>query len=292
MKQEPRIAIILPVFRNHLLLKEAVQSIINQSVAENFPMELVMIDDGSNDNGRTWSRIQDLERQIKTERSSIDVITVKRVRNDGPSWARIIGVSNSTAPWICYLDADDLMHRDRIKNAWRHISEFAAEKTGLILSQYKITHPKAEVPDAVINPEALTEGEVPHQVAQLVCLSDSLGILHSREAYNKMGGWPPFLLAWEDAVFVRRMLRITEVEFSDKIAGLKRVYSQGQRQCERRFDSGLYIKIDQEHENGPFGQYLDNASLGSHFIDTTDDPEYQRRNLSVYTRSLINPNSQ
>jgi glycosyltransferase involved in cell wall biosynthesis len=289
MKESPRIAIILPIFRNHLQLPEAVQSIIDQSVADDFPLELVMIDDGSNDSGRVWSRIQDMERKIKSERSSIKVRTIKRVRNDGPSFARILGIAKTTAPWICYLDNDDFFHLDHIKNLWRHITEFANKDTDLILSYYETIKTKEAGSQLFVNPQKICDQfPTPALAAQTQHITDTIGICHSRELYDRMGGWPPFILSGEDDVFVRRLIdQSKHTDFNDKLAGTKRIYAQGQGVCNRRFDSGLYIQLDREHEDGPNGQYLDHTSPMDHFIDSPGDPEYVRRNLRPYVYSLL-----
>ena len=288
MSNKPQLAIVMPVFRNHHDLQEAAQSIIGQSVPENFPIELVIVEDSSNDGNRTWNKILEVERRIKTERSSIQVTTIKRARNDGQSFARLIGVSKTDSPWICYLDVDDIYDRDFIKNISRHINEFAGPDTDLILCNYKITDTKNN--SIIIHSPKDICGDSPALAAENEHICDSIGIVHSRKLYNRIGGWPPFLLSGEDDVFVRRLINSSKnIEFSEHFCGTKFVSPQGQGVCKRRFDSGLYIMLNKEHVDGANGQYLDDTPASEFFIDTATDTEYERRNLNMYTYSLVRP---
>lgn len=291
MNNNPLLAIILPTYRNYKMIDEAVDSVLNQTDTSSH-IELALIDDGSPDDGRVMNKLNDCSRRIKQIRDNIDVVVKRSYRNNGQSMARNLGISITTSPWICYLDVDDLCHRDRIKHTLRHIYDYAGEKTDLIFFNYRYQlGPKKDAHQDLISPKLVaSEEDTPLKSAQKHHISDSIGIAHSRELFNRVGGWPPFLLSGEDTVFCRRLIQASEkTEFSEEIIGLKRQLFAGQAKTDRRFDSGLYIKLDRTHHLGATGQYIDDRELKDLFIDKSQDPEYDKRYHITNVISMAKP---
>lgn len=285
-----KLAIILPVFKNHVLLPEAVNSILAQTDIDGFIFDLVIVDDGSADSDRVWNRILEVERMVRTESANINVIKLKKLRNDGPSVARNYAISNTDANWIGYLDVDDLLYTDHIKNFLQQMNEFTPDADLILFNYYQCTG-RDEFTKELISPKSLVDSlrQPPKIVSQTHRLSDSIGIMHSRELYNRMGGWPPFLLADEDAVFVRRLSEASKgTVLTDKVAGIKRSFFRSQGTTKRRFDSGLYINLDTLDILGPTGQYLDEAEMHLYFVNTAEDPEFAKRNQAQYMDTLVN----
>lgn len=90
----PVVSIVLPTFNRMPLLQEAVQSVVDQTVQE---WELVIVDDGSTDG--TAEYLQGLSDP-----------RLKNIVQDnaGVAAARNRGVQTSGAPFIAFLDSDDL----------------------------------------------------------------------------------------------------------------------------------------------------------------------------------------
>ncbi len=93
MKKNPAIAVILPVFNNESTIKDAIESILNQDFKD---FELIIINDGSNDNTR--------EIVESIEDSRIKLIHQKNV---GIAKSLNIGIKSSSAAFIARMDADD-----------------------------------------------------------------------------------------------------------------------------------------------------------------------------------------
>lgn len=87
------VSVIIPTFNRLSLLKEAIASVLQQTIG---PVELIIVDDGSNDG--TWEWLQTLQTK------KIKAIHKKQ---EGPGVARNFGVSQSTGNWIAFLDSDD-----------------------------------------------------------------------------------------------------------------------------------------------------------------------------------------
>lgn len=90
-----KVSIIVPVYNVSRYLRSCIESVINQSYR---CIELLLIDDGSSDGSE---KICD-EYMRKDNR-----IHVFHQSNHGVTFARKIGVENSTGTWILFLDGDD-----------------------------------------------------------------------------------------------------------------------------------------------------------------------------------------
>lgn len=90
-----KITVIIPVYNVEMYLKEAIESVINQTYQN---LEILLIDDGSTDNS---GKICD-EYAKKDNR-----ITVFHQENRGLSGARNTGLRNATGKYIMCLDSDD-----------------------------------------------------------------------------------------------------------------------------------------------------------------------------------------
>lgn len=92
---KPLISIIIPCFNAELYIKETLESILIQTEQD---FEIIVINDGSSDN--TVSIIE----EIKDDR-----IKLINQSNSGVSIARNNGLEQSSANYIVFFDADDLM---------------------------------------------------------------------------------------------------------------------------------------------------------------------------------------
>lgn len=95
MSEQMKLSIIVPVFRTEKYLVQCVESVLSQDYS-NF--ELILVDDGSDDNSPT---ICD-EYALKDSR-----VIVFHQNNSGPSAARNAGICLATGDYILFLDSDD-----------------------------------------------------------------------------------------------------------------------------------------------------------------------------------------
>lgn len=89
------ISIIIPLYNKRNSIAQSISSILNQNY-ENF--EIIVVDDGSNDNS------DKIVQSFKDER-------IKYIfkQNGGVSSARNRGLAESNGNWILFLDADDIL---------------------------------------------------------------------------------------------------------------------------------------------------------------------------------------
>lgn len=87
------VAVIVPLYNKEEYIARAIDSILRQTYQD---LELVIVDDGSTDNG------PDVVRQYRDSR-----FRLIQQANAGPGAARNRGISESSAPLLAFLDADD-----------------------------------------------------------------------------------------------------------------------------------------------------------------------------------------
>jgi len=95
MRNNPKVSIIVPVYNVEKYLKECIESVLNQSVAD---YELILVDDGSVDES---PRICD-EYAQKDNR-----ICVIHQKNQGVGFARNAGLNDASGEFVAFLDSDD-----------------------------------------------------------------------------------------------------------------------------------------------------------------------------------------
>jgi hypothetical protein len=91
--------VVIPTYDGGDLVIETVRSVVEQSRP---PEQVVVVDDGSTDG--TATRVRDAHPQV-------EVVTTP---NRGRSAARNLGLARATQPLVCFLDHDDLWHREKL----------------------------------------------------------------------------------------------------------------------------------------------------------------------------------
>ncbi len=125
----PKFSIIIPTYNRKSLLKDrALSSLLNQNL-KNF--EVIVINDGGED-------IIEVIEEFRQRGLSLKYIN--NSSNNGPSFARNLGVAQSSGEWICFLDDDD----EYINNATEILINIVQKtfKRVLFFPHYKIINGK------------------------------------------------------------------------------------------------------------------------------------------------------
>ena len=102
------VTVIIPVRTRNVLIKQAIESIHNQTYR---PIECIVVDDGSTDN-----TIKTVENLI--DQNTDDAFEIKLIKQDnsGAPSARNNGIKNASGEFIQFLDSDDFLYPNKIKN--------------------------------------------------------------------------------------------------------------------------------------------------------------------------------
>lgn len=103
------ISIIVPVYNKQSYIEKCINSILNQSYQD---FELILINDGSSDNSKNLI--------LQYHDPRIHLIDVK---NGGVSTARNLGLSAATGKYVCFIDADDWICPDYLRNIITHAEQ-------------------------------------------------------------------------------------------------------------------------------------------------------------------------
>lgn len=111
--------VVIPLHDGERTIGRALASIAAQTVA---PREVVVVDDGSSDGGPGIA-------------AAVAGVTVLRQRRSGPGPARNAGAACVTAPWVAFLDADDVWLPGHLETLSRLITD--APDAGLVASGHR-----------------------------------------------------------------------------------------------------------------------------------------------------------
>lgn len=104
--------VVIPVFNGSATIESALRSVLVQEGG--LLNEIIVVDDGSTDGSAAV-----------VEAVGSEKIRLFRTRNNGVASARNLGIQQSTAEWVAFLDADDLWEKKKLQT-----QIFAAAKTG------------------------------------------------------------------------------------------------------------------------------------------------------------------
>jgi glycosyltransferase involved in cell wall biosynthesis len=93
----PSVSVIVPLWNRAHAIGAAVDSILTQQVSGDWPLEIILIDDGSSD---------DLDAALRPYGDRVTLI--RHQRNAGAAAARNTGITAATGEYVAFLDSDDV----------------------------------------------------------------------------------------------------------------------------------------------------------------------------------------
>ncbi len=111
MTAEPRISVIIPVYKCEQYIESCVDSILNQTFTD---FEIILVDDGSPDNsGKICDALAEKNNKI----------TVLHQENQGQAAARNNGVKIARGEWLHFVDCDDAIHPRMLETLYDAVAE-------------------------------------------------------------------------------------------------------------------------------------------------------------------------
>ena len=249
------ISIIVPVYKAEKYLHRCVDSILAQSCTD---FELLLIDDGSPDKS---GRICD-EYAAKDSR-----VRVFHKENGGVSSARNFGLDEATGEWLVFIDSDDYIHYDYLKEL------YVFHDADLIVGSYKM-----------VGTDTPTDGVIPRETFSREQLKDALLLygetgnfrgamckMYKREIINQNNiRYDVNMSASEDWLFALEYIKYVSI-----IKTCDRPYyfyeqenTEGLSKHARDFDSYFYAMEQFYIKVKELESYLDVEGLDAIYIDT------------------------
>ncbi len=117
-------SVVIPYYKKKLFIKKTILSILKQTFKK---FEIIIVyDDENKEELKYLNKIKALDKRIKLYINN---------KNLGAGFSRNLGISKSTGNYICFIDADDIWHRNKLK----HQIEFMKKNNYLVThTSYKI----------------------------------------------------------------------------------------------------------------------------------------------------------
>ena len=174
----PLISVIIPTYNRWPVVAEAADSVLAQTDRD---FELIIVDDGSTDG--TPDRLAELDGRLRLFRTT----------NQGVAAARNFGVRQSLAPYIAFLDSDDLWLADKLGKQiafMRRHSEIEICQTEEIWFRNGVR----------VNPKAIhrkPSGDIFVRSLDL-CLVSPSAVMMTRKLFQRVGGFDESFPVCED----------------------------------------------------------------------------------------------
>lgn len=138
----PKVAVITPVYNAEEFLQETIDSVLNQTFSD---FEFILVDDVSQD------RSADIIRENMAKDSRITSIRLEE--NSGAAVARNKGLEAATAPFIAFIDSDDMWSLDKLEKQLNFMEENQEAFTYTLIEM--INEEGQKITDAKALPERL-----------------------------------------------------------------------------------------------------------------------------------------
>lgn len=128
-QKEPKVSVIIPIFNAEKYLEKCIDSILTQEYSN---LEIIIINDGSMDNS---------ERICKDYCEIDERIMFLNQKNQGVSYTRNQGILKSSGEFIVFIDADDYIEKEYIKNMVNRMND----EVDIVICNYNIVNKEGNV---------------------------------------------------------------------------------------------------------------------------------------------------
>ncbi|MGE0223662.1 MAG: glycosyltransferase family 2 protein [Acetobacteraceae bacterium] len=193
----PRIAAVIPLYNGERFIEDALNSVFAQTLP---PDEVIVVDDGSTDNGAA------IVERLAAERT----VTLLRKENGGQSSARNMGIRHTDCDLIALLDQDDMWYPHHLEELVKPFLEKRFPPVGWVYSNLDEVDMKGRM---IIRSTLRMLPFVQHPKIDLFgCLSTDMFVLPSsslisRSAFFDVGGFDEDLSGFEDDDLFLRLFR-------------------------------------------------------------------------------------
>jgi glycosyltransferase involved in cell wall biosynthesis len=222
----PVVSVITPAFNCGRYLARTAESVRSQIFSG---FEHIIVEDGSTDDTLTVAqRAADIDPRTR-------VVRHPDRGNHGVSASRNLGLAETRAPFVAFLDADDEWLPDMLALQMGVFDEFPSTVVAFARARCvdrdgePLMHPDWPHLEWVIG-HAPSTGRIPHAFGSFISRAVGIPVVTAvarRNAVAKIGGFIETLrFQVEDAVLLAQLCRSGQVAFSDRIVARYRVYTE------------------------------------------------------------------
>lgn len=199
------ISVIIPVYNREKLIKNALNSVLKQTIADK--VEIICVDDGSTD--KTVEVIKEYQKKHEN-------IFLFQQENSGPGVARNLGIDNAHGEYILFLDSDDwvperayelLLNYAKEKDADVVVGKMLRKIKGIMNNQWYVIKTMQDIFEEFKNINCAKEYKIPLTMPGPVTKMCRASMLHSNNIMfpnERMG---------EDLIFSLEIFKYAEKVF-------------------------------------------------------------------------------
>jgi len=202
MKQpfNPKVSIVIPVYNGSNYLKEAIDSALAQTYKN---IEIIVINDGSNDEGETDKICKSYGKKIRYFKKE----------NGGVSSALNMGIEKMEGEYFSWLSHDDVYYPEKVEKQVEALSKLSNKET-IIYSDYSVVDENLEE----IYTENLSEYFSAENLNKplyslLMGYINGISLLVHKNNFNKYGKFNEELRTTQDYDLWFRILRHSEIRY-------------------------------------------------------------------------------
>ncbi|MCI8981311.1 MAG: glycosyltransferase [Hungatella sp.] len=198
---KPLVSVIIPVYNGSNYLKEAIDSVLNQTYPD---IEIIVVNDGSDDFGQTEEIALSYGQKVRYYYKE----------NGGVSTALNVGIRQMKGRYFSWLSHDDVFYPEKIQ---KQVCLLEQEKTRVTACSYNIFYDSGRhIPVPVVDfygIQMLRKGAF----GILNSLLQFGGVLFKREIFDAYGVFREDLKTTQDYEFLFRVLRKEKCAYSNEI---------------------------------------------------------------------------
>lgn len=260
---QPLVSIIIPIYNGANYMREAIDSAIAQTYKN---LEIIVINDGSNDDGKTEAIAKSYGEKIRYFHKE----------NGGCASALNLGIENMHGAYFSWLSHDDRYVPEKVAHQVSLLASLANKDT-IIYGGYEVINAESQ-PQYIVCPSSVLP---PHKLS-IPLLPLLRGLIHGcallipRKYFLEIGVFDPNLPSTQDYALWFDIFRVAPLVFHPEILIQSRVHpEQGTHKIDKHIDecnalwSGFLRKITDsemvEMEGSPFdfltstAQFLSNT---------------------------------
>jgi glycosyltransferase involved in cell wall biosynthesis len=199
-----KISVIIPTYNAEETIRDTILSALNQSLED---IEIVIVNDGSTD--RTLEIVSNIQA------SRVKVISID---NSGPSYARNVGIKNTSGKYISFLDSDDIWLRTKLEDQLKILED--SEEIKVVYSW--VDHIDEKGKKIASGSRSKLEGNVYKALLLFNFIENGSNVLIERSALEEVGYFNINLRACEDRDMWLRLAQNYSFAVSPKVHVLYR----------------------------------------------------------------------
>ena len=142
MNAPVRVSVVMPVFNAARTVAASIRSALDSQLRD---LEVVVVDDGSSD----------ASADIVASLADARVRLIRQAPSGGASRPRNVGIASARAPYIHFLDADDLLRPDKLSASLRALEQHP--EAGFAFGEFEHIDAEGKVLEAAVVGDKMTE---------------------------------------------------------------------------------------------------------------------------------------